>query len=85
MSVLAYPCNPIGDTAVGPTSGTLTATHGIAVLCALSTRVLESITVDPQPSCVAMSSAASRLYVADHVGDVTVLRVATPALQAVAG
>jgi DNA-binding beta-propeller fold protein YncE len=58
---------------------------GIAVLCALTERVFDSITVDVRPSCVAMSSAASRLYVADHVGDVTVLPVATLVLEAVAG
>jgi DNA-binding beta-propeller fold protein YncE len=58
---------------------------GVAVLCALSERVFESITVDARPSCVAVSSGVGRLYVADHVGDVTVLPVATPVLQAVAG
>ena len=58
---------------------------GVSVLCALSERVFESITVDARPSCVAVSSGVGRLYVADHVGDVTVLPVATPVLQAVAG
>ena len=58
---------------------------GVSVLCALSERVFKSITVDARPSCVAVSSGVGRLYVADHVGDVTVLPVATPVLQAVAG
>ena len=58
---------------------------GVAVLCAFSERVFESITVNARPSCVAVSSGVGRLYVADHVGDVTVLPVATPVLQAVAG
>ena len=58
---------------------------GVSVLCALSERVFESITIDARPSCVAVSSGVGRLYVADHVGDVTVLPVATPVLQAVAG
>jgi DNA-binding beta-propeller fold protein YncE len=58
---------------------------GIAVLCALSERFFESITVDVPPSCVATSSALGRLYIADHLGDVTVLPIATPVLQAVAG
>ena len=58
---------------------------GVAVLCALNERVFESITVDARPSCVAVSSGVGRLYVADHAGDVTVLPVATPVPQAVAG
>ena len=58
---------------------------GIGVLCALSERVFKSITVDALPSCVAVSSGVGRLYVGDHLGDVTVLPVAIPALQAVAG
>jgi len=57
----------------------------VAVLCALNERVFESITVDARPSCVAVSSGVGRLYIADHVRDVTVLPVATPMLQAVAG
>jgi hypothetical protein len=58
---------------------------GIAVLSALRERIFESSAVNARPSCVAMSSGVGRLYVGDHVGDVTVLPVATPALQAVAG
>ena len=58
---------------------------GVAVLCALSERFLESITIHVRPSCVATSSGVGRLYVADHVGDVTVLPVATPVPHAVAG
>lgn len=58
---------------------------GVAVLCALSERVFERITVDARPSCVAVSSGVGRLYVADHVGDVTALPVVTPVPQAVAG
>ena len=58
---------------------------GVAVLCALSARVFESITVAARPSCVAVSSGVDRLYIADHMGDVTVLPVATPVPQAVAG
>jgi DNA-binding beta-propeller fold protein YncE len=57
---------------------------GVAALCALSEWVFESMTVDARPSCVAVSSGVGRLYVADHVGDVTVLPLATPVLQAVA-
>ncbi len=58
---------------------------GVAVLCALSARVFESITVAARPSCVAVGSGVDRLYIADHMGDVTVLPVATPMPQAVAG
>jgi DNA-binding beta-propeller fold protein YncE len=58
---------------------------GVAVLRASSERVFEIITVDARPSCVAVSSGVDRLYIADHVGDVTVLPVAAQVLQAVAG
>jgi hypothetical protein len=50
---------------------------------ASSKRVFESI--DSEPSCVAVSAAAGRLYVADHAGELTVLPAATPVLQAAAG
>jgi DNA-binding beta-propeller fold protein YncE len=57
---------------------------GIAVICASDGRLFKRITVDARPSCIAMSSATGRLYVADHAGNVTTLSVVTPVLQAVA-
>jgi DNA-binding beta-propeller fold protein YncE len=37
---------------------------GIAVICASTGMVFERITVDARPSCIALNSALSRLYVA---------------------
>lgn len=57
---------------------------GIAVICTMSDLVFDRITLDVPPSCVATSSMMSRLYVADHMGDITALPIATPMLQAAA-
>jgi DNA-binding beta-propeller fold protein YncE len=58
---------------------------GIAVISASGGHVCDRIPLDARPSCVATSPATSRLYVADQAGDVTVLPIATPVLQAAAG
>ena len=95
MSVSTCFCNPIGDLAVDPTSGTLIATHPcdctISILDAEDPVAAVAIRVDGDPvavavppSCVAMGSMMSRLYVADHMGDITALPTATPMLQAAA-
>jgi YVTN family beta-propeller protein len=51
---------------------------GIAVISASTGRVFERITVDARPSCIALDSALSRLYVVDHAGQVTSLPAVTP-------
>ena len=45
----------------------------VAVLCTQSLTIVDAITVDARPSCVAVSCDDSRLYVADYAGGVTVL------------
>jgi DNA-binding beta-propeller fold protein YncE len=58
---------------------------GITVVCASGVGVLDRIPFAARPSCIAVSSATARLYVADHAGDVTHLPADTPVLQAAAG
>jgi YVTN family beta-propeller protein len=48
----------------------------VAVLCTLSLEVVNTVTVDARPSCVAVSSDGGRLYVADCAGGVSVFSVA---------
>jgi DNA-binding beta-propeller fold protein YncE len=55
---------------------------GVAVICACTGAVVERITTAAQPSCVALDSALSLLYVADHAGHVTSLPAVTAVLQA---
>jgi DNA-binding beta-propeller fold protein YncE len=49
----------------------------VAVLCTLSHEVVNTVTVDARPSCVAMSFDGGRLYVADYAGDVSAFSVAS--------
>jgi YVTN family beta-propeller protein len=49
----------------------------VAVLCTLSLEVVNSITIDARPSCVAVSSEGDRLVLADYAGGVTVFTVAS--------
>jgi DNA-binding beta-propeller fold protein YncE len=49
----------------------------VAVLCTLSHEVLNAVSVDARPSCVAVDSDGGRLYVADYSGDVSVFAVAS--------
>jgi YVTN family beta-propeller protein len=54
----------------------------VAVLCTLSREVVNTVTVDARPSCVAVDSDGGRLYVADYAGDVSAFSIAatTPLL-----
>lgn len=47
----------------------------VAVLCTLSLEVLDSLSVDARPSCVAPGVDGSQLYIADYSGAVTVFAV----------
>jgi len=47
----------------------------VAVLCTLSLEVLDSLSVDARPSCVASGVDGSQLYVADYSGAVNVFAV----------
>jgi YVTN family beta-propeller protein len=47
----------------------------VTVLCALTFEILDTITVDARPSCVAIDSDNGRLYVADYSGNVTAFPV----------
>lgn len=49
----------------------------VAVLCTLSLKVVDTVTVSARPSCVAVSADGARLHVADYAGEVTVYSVAT--------
>jgi YVTN family beta-propeller protein len=49
----------------------------VAVLCTLSHEVVNTITVDARPSCVAVSFDGGRLYVADYAGDVSAFSIAS--------
>ncbi|PXX08742.1 YVTN family beta-propeller protein [Mycolicibacterium moriokaense] len=49
----------------------------VAVLCTLSHEVVNTVTVDARPSCVAVSFDGGRLYVADYAGDVSAFAVAS--------
>ena len=50
----------------------------VAVLCTLTSQVVERIDVGAQPSCLAVSRDGGRLYIADYAGGVTMFAVATP-------
>lgn len=47
----------------------------VAVLCTLTLQIVETITVDARPSCVAVDSHSGRLYVADYAGGVSMFAV----------
>lgn len=49
----------------------------VAVLCTLSLEIVDSVSVDARPSCVALGSDGSHLYVADYSGAVSVFSVAS--------
>ncbi len=49
----------------------------VAELCTLSHEVVNTVTVDARPSCVAVSIDGGRLYVADYAGDVSAFSVAS--------
>jgi YVTN family beta-propeller protein len=49
----------------------------IAVLCTLSLEVVNTVTVDARPSCVAVNFDGDRLYVADYTGDVSAFSIAS--------
>jgi YVTN family beta-propeller protein len=53
----------------------------VAVLCTLSHEVVNTVTVDARPSCVAMSFDGGRLYVADYAGDVSAFSVASTTIS----
>ena len=48
----------------------------VTVLCTLTLKIVNRVTLDARPSCVAVDSDAGRLYVADYAGGVTALSVA---------
>lgn len=47
----------------------------VAVLCTLTLQIIDTITVEARPSCVAVDSRRGRLYVADYAGGVTMFAV----------
>ncbi|MGE2719219.1 hypothetical protein [Mycolicibacterium celeriflavum] len=47
----------------------------VAVLCTLTLKIVDTITVSERPSCVTVDSRAGRLYVADYAGGVTMFAV----------
>ncbi len=49
----------------------------VAVLCTLSHEVVNTVTVDARPSCVAVNFDGGRLYVADYAGDVSAFSIAS--------
>ncbi len=49
----------------------------VAVLCTLSHEVVNTVTVDARPSCVAVNFDGDRLYVADYAGDVSAFSIAS--------
>jgi YVTN family beta-propeller protein len=49
----------------------------VTVLCTLTLKIVNRVTLDARPSCVAVDSDAGRLYVADYAGGVTELSVAS--------
>ena len=49
----------------------------VAVLCTLSLEVVNTVTVDARPSCVAVNSDGDRLYVADYAGGVSAFSIAS--------
>ncbi len=49
----------------------------VAVLCTLTLEVVNTITVDARPSCVAVDSDGGRLHIADYAGGVTVFSAAS--------
>jgi len=51
----------------------------VAVLCLITNEIVDTLTIDAQPSCVATSPDGNRLYVADYSGRVTVFAVAARA------
>ena len=50
----------------------------VTVLCTLTLKIVNRVTVDARPSCVAVDSDAGRLYVADYSGGVTRCRSRRP-------
>ena len=50
----------------------------VTVLCTLTLKIVNKVTLDARPSCVAVDSDAGRLYVADYAGGVTELSVDRP-------
>ena len=49
----------------------------VAVLCTLTLTIIDTITLEARPSCVAVDSRGGRLYVADYAGGVTTFPVDT--------
>ncbi|WP_231976796.1 YncE family protein [Mycobacterium sp. E740] len=47
----------------------------VAVLCTLTLKVVDTVTVEGRPSCVTVDSRAGRVYVADYAGGVTMFAV----------
>ncbi len=49
----------------------------VAVLCTLTHEVVNNVTVDARPSCVAVNFDGGRLYVADYAGEVSAFSIAS--------
>jgi DNA-binding beta-propeller fold protein YncE len=49
----------------------------VAVLCTLTHEVVNNVTVDARPSCVALNFDGGRLYVADYTGEVNAFSIAS--------
>jgi DNA-binding beta-propeller fold protein YncE len=49
----------------------------VAVLCTLTHEVVNTVTVDGRPACVAVNSEGGRLYIADFAGGVNAFAVAS--------
>ena len=48
----------------------------VTVLCTRTLEIVDKLTFDARPSCVAIDSEAGRLYVANYAGEVTAMSVA---------
>jgi YVTN family beta-propeller protein len=49
----------------------------VAVMCTITSEIVDAIAVGTQPSCVAVSPGGGRVYVADYTGAVTAFAVAS--------
>jgi DNA-binding beta-propeller fold protein YncE len=59
--------------------------EGVAVVCVCTGSVVERTTVAAVPSCIALNSALSLLYVADHACQMTSRPAVSPVLHAATG
>lgn len=53
----------------------------IAVLCTVTTEIVDTVVLGPQLSCLAADPVRNRLYAADYTGAITAMRLETAAQQ----